>query len=160
MTNTINEVKRRKDIVNKYVENKEGKNIIHGIQKKFNRKTQLLKQVTRITTTKITDSEYNELAEKFFNTEKQLNLLIIEIQAWTKTLCEFSENSSKHGSLIQEIFLNIEKQNIENNNEDKSNIKSFISYYNTFNQFLCNFSNEEIINNAVIFLNKFIFYLF
>ncbi|KAJ3065154.1 hypothetical protein HDU98_011454, partial [Podochytrium sp. JEL0797] len=60
----INEVKKRKDTVDKYVEGKGGLNMIHGVKKKFTRGVEELKHVTKLVdVTK--DDQFEEIHEAF-----------------------------------------------------------------------------------------------
>ncbi|KAI9100492.1 hypothetical protein DFS34DRAFT_614778 [Phlyctochytrium arcticum] len=91
----INEVKKRKDLVEKYVDGKGNVNMIHGITKKWTRGTQQLKRATGMVENSTTsDALYEALTEKFDQQHQSVQQLREDLLAWlskTRQLFDFQE---------------------------------------------------------------------
>ncbi|KAJ3279401.1 hypothetical protein HK104_001500 [Borealophlyctis nickersoniae] len=101
----INEVKRRKDIVEKYVEGKANANVIHGITKKWVRGTQQLKQATGISDTETTtDMFYDALVEKLdlqYRSAQQLNK---DLTFWVRSVKDYFDLQETMAITLEEIY--------------------------------------------------------
>lgn len=64
---TINQVKKRKDTVQKYVQQRQNTNVIHGLTKKLNRSAQKIKNVITNSDDELdrTEQSFGELCESF-----------------------------------------------------------------------------------------------
>ncbi|KAI9003213.1 hypothetical protein BC832DRAFT_593288 [Gaertneriomyces semiglobifer] len=95
MAEKINEVKKRKETVEKYVDGKSNSNLLHGISKKWTRGTQQLKKATGLTGGVIEgDALYDALAEKFWEQYKSVQQLSAELALWlskTKAVLDVQE---------------------------------------------------------------------
>ncbi|TPX67581.1 hypothetical protein SpCBS45565_g03710 [Spizellomyces sp. 'palustris'] len=91
----INEVKKRKDLVEKYVDGKGNVNVIHGITKKWTRGTQQLKKATGLAEPVTTsDALYDALVDKLdqqFRGVQQLSIDLVQWLAKVKQLFDLQE---------------------------------------------------------------------
>ncbi|KAI8912483.1 Dbl homology domain-containing protein [Gorgonomyces haynaldii] len=103
---TINKVKKRKDIVDKYVEGKSSLNVMHGISKKWNRGAQRLKRNIGLADEEPEDLLYEEYAQRFdvfFNALQSLNKDMLQ---WIKCLkTQFECEDIFSGSLLQTFII-------------------------------------------------------
>ncbi|KAI8800654.1 hypothetical protein BJ742DRAFT_65885 [Cladochytrium replicatum] len=102
----INELKKRKDVVDKYIADKTKTNLIHGVTKKVNRGVQGLKQATGIAGAQTTvDSEYSDLADTFQKTwdaVKTFKRLVEE--DWLRNLKNAVDYQSEIGAEVVAIY--------------------------------------------------------
>ncbi|KAJ3272197.1 hypothetical protein HDV01_005851 [Terramyces sp. JEL0728] len=82
----INQVKKRKDIVDKYVQGKGSLNVIHGISKKITRGAQLLKQATGLSDEAQPDEQYSYLSVQFDILYADVSKLDKQLLNWTAAL--------------------------------------------------------------------------
>lgn len=82
VANHINEVKRRKDMVEKIVTGKGHKSLQHGINKTWHRGTQQLKQAAGFASNITTDLFYAELEEKMNAYDSLVNRLLRMVGEW------------------------------------------------------------------------------
>ncbi|KAJ3133672.1 hypothetical protein HK100_004219 [Physocladia obscura] len=100
----INDLKRRKDTVEKYVEGKGGLNVIHGISKKFTRGIEELKHVTKVVDgTK--DEQYDEIYEKFNHQHIKAITFSRELTIWVKCVKEVLEAQELLATSFEEVYM-------------------------------------------------------
>ncbi|KAJ8327394.1 hypothetical protein QVD99_008062 [Batrachochytrium dendrobatidis] len=100
----INEVKKRKDIVEKYVDGKGKINVMHGITKMIGRGTQQLKKKTGLTDETTSDAVYDALVEKFTKQHEAIVQLRIEISAWLKSMKEYVEYEEGMAVCLDDLY--------------------------------------------------------
>ncbi|KAJ3200350.1 hypothetical protein HDU82_008985 [Entophlyctis luteolus] len=100
----INEGKRRKDTVEKYVEGKGGANVIHGISKKFTRGIEELKHVTKVVDG-TRDEEYDEASDKFHAQHTKLLTLQRDVMAWLKSVKDALEAQEMLAASFEEVYM-------------------------------------------------------
>jgi hypothetical protein len=91
MAERINDVKKRKDIVDKYVEGKGSLNVMHGITKKINRGTQQLKMVTGLVEESQHDETWDQIISRFDYQYKGFQNLDKLLAAWIKSVKDYLE---------------------------------------------------------------------
>ncbi|KAJ3093804.1 hypothetical protein HK100_006408, partial [Physocladia obscura] len=100
----INDLKRRKDTVEKYVEGKGGLNVIHGISKKFTRGIEELKHVAKVVDgTK--DEQYDEIYEKFNHQHIKAIIFSHELTTWVKCVKEALEAQELLATSFEEVYM-------------------------------------------------------
>ncbi|KAJ3095627.1 hypothetical protein HDU97_006754 [Phlyctochytrium planicorne] len=100
----INEFKKRKDTVEKYVEGKSKINVMHGITKKFTRGVQELKQAT-VGGDITVETEYDEMVHIFDDLYKKISLLVKEeIRFWLRAVKEFLERQELVAVALEEVY--------------------------------------------------------
>ncbi|KAI8809682.1 hypothetical protein BJ742DRAFT_220394 [Cladochytrium replicatum] len=102
----INELKKRKDLVDKYIADKTKTNLIHGVTKKVNRGVQGLKQATGIAGGQTTvDSEYSDLADTFQRTWDAIKIFkrLVE-EDWLRNLKNAVDYQSEIGAEVIAIY--------------------------------------------------------
>jgi hypothetical protein len=105
----INEVKKRKDIVEKYVQGKGSINVMycelnrHGLNKKINRGKQILKKTTGISD-EVSDQLYNAILERFEHFFEKIGTIEKTIQNWTRSVKEFIDNDITFVALLEEFY--------------------------------------------------------
>ncbi|KAI8834006.1 hypothetical protein BJ741DRAFT_610735 [Chytriomyces cf. hyalinus JEL632] len=102
---TINEVKKRKDTVDKYVEGKGGINVMHGISKKLNRTNEKIKHATRAVAEMSRDDEFYVIYEKFNRQHMKVISFSKEILIWVKTLREMLECQEICATSLEEVYM-------------------------------------------------------
>ncbi|KAJ3233311.1 hypothetical protein HDU81_002352, partial [Chytriomyces hyalinus] len=102
---TINEVKKRKDTVDKYVEGKGGINVMHGISKKLNRTNEKIKHATRAVAEMSRDDEFYVIYEKFNRQHMKMISFSKEILIWVKTLREMLECQEICATSLEEVYM-------------------------------------------------------
>eukprot|EP00842_Homolaphlyctis_polyrhiza_P006733 jgi/Hompol1/7060/HPOL_001538-RA len=100
----INEVKKRKDIVEKYVEGKGKINIGHGIAKKFGRGAQKLKERIGLSEDSTVDALYNELADKFDKQFESVAELQRALVMWLRVVRDYFEYEITIATSIEELY--------------------------------------------------------
>ncbi|KAL2911193.1 hypothetical protein HK105_209344 [Polyrhizophydium stewartii] len=100
----INEVKKRKDIVEKYVDGKSKINVIHGITKKLGRGAQQLKKKTGLSDESTSDALYDALADKFQRQQEGVVQLKADLAAWLKATREYCEHEDRIAACIDELY--------------------------------------------------------
>ncbi|KAH6587028.1 hypothetical protein BASA50_000075 [Batrachochytrium salamandrivorans] len=100
----INEVKKRKDIVEKYIDGKGKINMMHGISKKLGRSAQQLKKKTGLTDGSTSDLVYDVLADKFSKQHELALQLQREIVLWLKTMKEYIEYEESMAVSLDELY--------------------------------------------------------
>ncbi|PHZ17252.1 uncharacterized protein RHIMIDRAFT_253498 [Rhizopus microsporus ATCC 52813] len=90
----INEIKRRKDIVEKIVGDKKKTdiNVVHGINKKFTRRAQRLKQATGFAVEPTHDILFEALHTKFEEQQENIRQLARDVQGWVRHIKIMFEN--------------------------------------------------------------------
>ncbi|KAJ3190612.1 hypothetical protein HK101_008538 [Irineochytrium annulatum] len=101
----INELKKRKDTVEKYVEGKGKKNAMHGITKKFTRGVQELKQATGAVGDFTVDENFDHLVESLNVLHAKAQTLSRDLMTW----CLAAKSSESRWS----ILANSEVENME-----------------------------------------------
>ncbi|KAJ3303798.1 hypothetical protein HDV03_003470 [Kappamyces sp. JEL0829] len=101
----INQVKKRKDIVEKYVQGKASVNVIHGISKKWNRGTQLLKHATGTAEVSKQDDFFDALQKQFDYLVSHLGSIEKSLNHWLKMLKESIEQQITFTSLLEQVYL-------------------------------------------------------
>ncbi|XP_032242810.2 dynamin-binding protein isoform X1 [Nematostella vectensis] len=108
---TINEVKRRKDLVVKYkkteesgISNKFQKLSWHSVMKKSSRFTQKLTQSTGLVNQTV-DKSFNEEEKKFNNLEKTVKNLIKNVSSYVEQFQDTVTRQEVNGQNIQEYYL-------------------------------------------------------
>ncbi|KAJ3326754.1 hypothetical protein HDU76_012676, partial [Blyttiomyces sp. JEL0837] len=101
----INDVKKRKDTVEKYVEGKGKVNVIHGISKKFTRGVQELKQITGTAGEITRDEQYNILVEKLNAMFAKVTLLHKDLALWVRSVKEYLEIQENVSVSFEEVYL-------------------------------------------------------
>ncbi|KAJ3415864.1 hypothetical protein HDV05_003928 [Chytridiales sp. JEL 0842] len=99
----INEVKKRKDAVEKYVEGKGKVNVIHGLSKKITRGVQELKQATGAGESTV-DHEYDNIVNKFFMQHEQVQEFSKELANWVKSVKDFLELQETLANTLEEVY--------------------------------------------------------
>ena len=100
----INEVKKRVDIVEKYVEGKGHLNVMHGITKKLSRGTQHLKKVTGLTDDSTSDQNYNQLSERFTKLSECLVQFQKEVFVWLRTIKDRFEAEDTFSNCLEDVY--------------------------------------------------------
>lgn len=100
----INDLKKRKDLVDKYTEQKGVGNVMHGITKRLTRGTQQLKLATGLAEEATKDEFYEALFLKFDSQHKAwLNLEKVFL-GWTKAVKEFLESQELLARSFEETY--------------------------------------------------------
>lgn len=101
----INQVKKNKDIVERYVSGKTPVNVIHGFSKKWNRGTQLLKNATGVSDVSATlDEFFDALVVRFDQSLLQIAELEKSLQSWKKAVKQVMEVEVSFSSLLEECY--------------------------------------------------------
>lgn len=102
----INEVKRRKDLVDKIVNGRGAqKSLQHGINKSLNRRTQQLKQATGLISVEPTsDRGFQQLALKLVEKEQLLHQLKQDMHQWSEACTAYMEYTEKFAVSWTELF--------------------------------------------------------
>ncbi|KAJ3093225.1 hypothetical protein HK102_000026 [Quaeritorhiza haematococci] len=100
----INEVKRRKDIVERYVEGKGSSSVIHGISKKFTRGTEKLKQATGINSDVTVDPLYDAVMERLELQHRQILKLRDELSNWIKAVKDAVEVQETMSGSFEDVY--------------------------------------------------------
>ena len=111
VADTINQVKKRKDTVQKYVQQKQNTNVIHGLTKKLNRSAQKIKNVIstsddELDKTETTLSDYCEQFNAFYD---KIHLLEASLWTWIESLrgnislTELAQHDAKFLSAAQSL---------------------------------------------------------
>ncbi|KAJ3311700.1 Tau-tubulin kinase 2 [Boothiomyces sp. JEL0838] len=100
----INQVKKRKDIVDKYVQGKSSLNVIHGISKKFTRGAQLLKQATGLSDEYQPDEHYSYLAVQFDILYADVGKLDKQLLNWTAALKTVLQSELSFCASLEQIY--------------------------------------------------------
>ncbi|KAI8928805.1 hypothetical protein BC831DRAFT_446637 [Entophlyctis helioformis] len=102
----INEVKKRKDIVEKYVAGKAPTNMLHGISKKLGRGAQQLKKATGLAGAEeeASDALYDALHERFHAQFESVHALQKELLAWLRTTKEYLEYEELVATCLDEVY--------------------------------------------------------
>ncbi|KAJ3035491.1 hypothetical protein HK097_004198, partial [Rhizophlyctis rosea] len=101
----INEVKKRKDIVEKYVEGRNNANVIHGITKKWVRGTHQLKQATGLGELEATsDALYDALVEKMEMEFQSIEKLGRDLAFWVRSVREFFILQETVATSLEELY--------------------------------------------------------
>ncbi|KAJ3219027.1 hypothetical protein HDU67_003017 [Dinochytrium kinnereticum] len=101
----INEYKKRKDTVEKYVEGKNKINVMHGITKKITRGVQELKQATGTGGEITVDAEYDEMVRIFEELHKKITALLRdELRYWLRSVKEFLERQLGLAIALEEVY--------------------------------------------------------
>jgi hypothetical protein len=135
----INEMKKRKDLVEKYTLGKEKVNVIHGINKKINRGAQLLKNVTVINQG-FDDKEFNDLMITFHHVQSKIPLVYTMIQEYQRMEREYLQKTNLISLLFpcnehkyHEIITKMIDENFNELDVNMKNItKQLESIQNTF----------------------------
>lgn len=110
----INTVKKRKDVVDKYVKGKQGQNILHGISKKWTRGAQQLKRNIGMNDDGLEgDALFDALVERFEEFAAMIPQIGKQFSAWCKALkdqfaAEESFANSLHAAFSQSQSLSKE----------------------------------------------------
>ncbi|TPX34717.1 hypothetical protein SmJEL517_g02691 [Synchytrium microbalum] len=99
----INEVKRRKDIVEKYVEGKGSTNIVRGINKKLARGTQRVKEGVGLSKGSV-DTTYEALSDRFESLQRDMLELRQACGDWIKSVREYSELEDTFATAWDEVY--------------------------------------------------------
>ncbi|KAI9351141.1 hypothetical protein DFJ73DRAFT_831733 [Zopfochytrium polystomum] len=102
---TINEVKKRKDTVEKYVEGKGHVNVIHGISKKLTRGVQGIKQKTGTAGEITRDESFDELLESFNRQFLKIQSLNKYLALWTRSVKEYLESQERLAIALEEVYM-------------------------------------------------------
>ncbi|KAI8921901.1 hypothetical protein DFJ77DRAFT_505668 [Powellomyces hirtus] len=101
----INEVKKRKDIVEKYVDGKGNVNVIHGFTKKWTRGTQQLKKATGIVGgLTSSDALYDALVEKLDQQLRDVQQLSVDLQNWLSRVKQVFELQEAVATALAELY--------------------------------------------------------
>ncbi|KAJ3035762.1 hypothetical protein HDV00_003433 [Rhizophlyctis rosea] len=101
----INEVKKRKDIVEKYVEGRNNANVIHGITKKWVRGTHQLKQATGLGDMEATsDALYDALVERMDLQFQSVQQLMKDLAFWVRSVKEYFNLQETIATSLEEIY--------------------------------------------------------
>ncbi|GAA5796260.1 hypothetical protein HPULCUR_001630 [Helicostylum pulchrum] len=86
VADNINEIKRRKDIVEKIVGDKKKTeiNVVHGINKRFTRRAQKFKQATGLAIEPTHDILFEALNLKFEEQQEYIRQLARDVQGWVR----------------------------------------------------------------------------
>ncbi|KAI8825702.1 uncharacterized protein EV422DRAFT_137250 [Fimicolochytrium jonesii] len=104
----INEVKKRKDIVERYVDKKGNANVIHGITKKWTRGTHQIKKATGLADGSAaiqSDALYDALIEKLDQQLRGVQQLSVDLQTWLSKLQLFSEIQETLVTAFEDIYV-------------------------------------------------------
>ncbi|GES84175.1 Rho guanyl nucleotide exchange factor [Rhizophagus clarus] len=110
----INEIKRRKDIVEKIVGSKKktDADLVHGITKSITRRGQMIKHATGIA--KATEDDlYKFYVEKFKNLELQGQQLSKDIKEWVKIVKLYFEDQQRVAETFEEFYMLDEINDVE-----------------------------------------------
>ncbi|OZJ04655.1 hypothetical protein BZG36_02890 [Bifiguratus adelaidae] len=103
----INEIKRRKDIVEKIVGDRRrmdvNGDVSHGINKTITRRAQRLKQVTGIQDA-TTDVAYDALLVRFHEHQEWARQLARDIQSWVRIQKDFYERADAFSVVLEELY--------------------------------------------------------
>lgn len=88
VADSINQVKKRKDTVQRYVQNKQNTNVIHGLTKKLNRSAQKIKNVIGTSDDELDKGEasFSELNESFHSFFDKIQTLEPSVWTWIDNL--------------------------------------------------------------------------
>ncbi|KAJ3155391.1 hypothetical protein HDU86_004293 [Geranomyces michiganensis] len=101
----INEVKKRKDIVEKYVDGKGNVNVIHGFTKKWTRGTQQFKKATGFVDGMITsDALYDALVEKMDQQQRDVAQLGMHLQHWLGRLKQVFDLQEVLAAAFEDLY--------------------------------------------------------
>ncbi|KAJ3285420.1 hypothetical protein HDU79_007342 [Rhizoclosmatium sp. JEL0117] len=100
----INDVKKRKDTVEKYVEGKGGINVMHGISKKFARGIEELKHVTKVVDG-TRDDTYAEIHDKFMLQHTKIMTFSRDLNQWLKTVKDTLEAQDTLSATLEDVYL-------------------------------------------------------
>ncbi|KAI8591980.1 hypothetical protein BDZ88DRAFT_409187 [Geranomyces variabilis] len=101
----INEVKKRKDIVEKYVDGKGNVNVIHGFTKKWTRGTQQFKKATGFVDGMITsDALYDALVEKMDQQQRDVAQLGLHLQHWLGRLKQVFDLQEVLAAAFEDLY--------------------------------------------------------
>ncbi|KAI8613601.1 hypothetical protein BC830DRAFT_1170117 [Chytriomyces sp. MP71] len=102
---TINEVKKRKDTVEKYVEGKGSINVMHGISKKFARTNEKLKHATKAVADLTKDEEFDGIYDVFICQHAKILAFSREVNVWIKTLRDVLETQEILATGLEEVYM-------------------------------------------------------
>ncbi|CAO3591430.1 unnamed protein product [Absidia cylindrospora] len=102
----INEIKRRKDIVEKIVGDKKKTdiNVVHGINKKLTRKAHRIRQVTGLAAEATQDTLFDALHQKFEDQQEIVRQLARDIQAWVRQVKDNFDNLMEFATSLEEVY--------------------------------------------------------
>ncbi|KAJ1568102.1 hypothetical protein HK405_003642, partial [Cladochytrium tenue] len=101
----INEAKKRKDTVEKYVEGKGKVNVIHGISKKLTRGVQGLKQKTGTGGEVTRDEAFDEVHEEFNRQFLKTQNLSKYLTLWIRSVKEYLECQENLATSFEEVLM-------------------------------------------------------
>ncbi|KAI9591796.1 Dbl homology domain-containing protein [Syncephalis fuscata] len=105
MADRINEVKRRKEVVEGIVGGrKRSVDIRHGLQKRFNRNTRkLLQRAGRLDES--VDEQFNELYERFLLQQRLIRVFLEDAESWVQNLRTYFEWQRIQATSFEDIYL-------------------------------------------------------
>ncbi|KAJ3321026.1 Tau-tubulin kinase 2 [Boothiomyces sp. JEL0866] len=125
----INQVKKRKDIVDKYVQGKGSLNVIHGISKKFTRGAQLLKQATGLSDEAQPDEHYSYLAVQFDILYADIGKLDKQLLNWTAALKTVLQSEISFCKSLEQVFYldSIDEQTLYLSDQYQKSLENILS---------------------------------
>lgn len=102
----INEIKRRKDIVEKIVGDRRRTDVsmVHGINKTFTRRAQKFKQATGIASEGTQDVLFDALFVKFEEQQESARQLARDVQAWIRHVKENFESMYQFSVSLEDLY--------------------------------------------------------
>ncbi|CAO3646600.1 unnamed protein product [Cunninghamella echinulata] len=102
----INEIKRRKDIVEKIVGDKKKTeiNVVHGINKRITRNAHRIRQVTGFAAEATQDTLFDNLYQQFEEQQEVIHQLTRDIQAWVRQVKDHFDNLSVFANGLEEVY--------------------------------------------------------
>ncbi|ORX53691.1 hypothetical protein DM01DRAFT_1048992 [Hesseltinella vesiculosa] len=131
----INEIKRRKDIVERIVNDKKKGdiNVVHGLNKKISRKAQQIRQVAGLMATETTqDSTFDALYQRFEAQQQVVQQLIRDIQAWVRQIKDHFDTLLVLATTLDDVYGAFGGVRVRSMNQ----IKDFTSLASTFSMLM------------------------
>ena len=100
----INQVKKRKDIVEKYVEGKGSLNVMHGISKKWSRGAQILKKNMGLSEESLGDALYDALLERFDEFQTHIQSFIKNVSLWSTCIQEHFQSEEMFAGALVDLY--------------------------------------------------------
>lgn len=104
MAERINDLKKRKDLVDKYVEGKGSLNVMHGLTKKLTRTTQQIKLATGMVDEASYDESYERVFAAFEAQYKGIQVLDRQLIAWVRSVKDYLESQEAFASSLEEVY--------------------------------------------------------